>query len=60
MLIPGADPVRKVTIIPRGGSLGVTLSSPDTDRFNYTDHELHARSASCSRVGLPSRWSSAS
>jgi cell division protease FtsH len=43
MLIPGADPVRKVTIIPRGGALGVTLSSPDTDRFNYTDSDLHAR-----------------
>jgi cell division protease FtsH len=43
MLIPGAYPVRKVTIIPRGASLGVTLSVPDTDRFNYTDHELSAR-----------------
>jgi len=43
MLIPGADPLRKVTIIPRGVSLGVTLSSPDTDRFNYTDRELNAR-----------------
>jgi cell division protease FtsH len=43
MLIPGAYPVRKVTIIPRGASLGVTLSVPDTDRFNYTDHELNAR-----------------
>jgi cell division protease FtsH len=43
MLIPGTDPLRKVTIIPRGASLGVTLSSPDTDRFNYTDHELNAR-----------------
>jgi len=42
MLIPGADPVRKVSIIPRGGSLGVTLSSPDSDRFNYTDAELDA------------------
>jgi cell division protease FtsH len=43
MLIPGADPVRKVTIIPRGAALGVTLSSPDTDRFNYTDRELSAK-----------------
>jgi cell division protease FtsH len=43
MLIPGADPVRKVTIIPRGAALGVTLSAPDTDRFNYTDVELKAR-----------------
>jgi len=42
MLIPGADPVRKVSIIPRGAALGVTLAAPDTDRFNYLDTELHA------------------
>ena len=42
MLIPGADPVRKISIIPRGASLGVTLSSPDSDRFNYTDTDLLA------------------
>jgi cell division protease FtsH len=35
MLTPGADPVRKVSIIPRGISLGVTLSAPDADRFSY-------------------------
>src|SRR6266481_941878 len=28
LLVPGSDPVRKVTIIPHGGSLGVTISSP--------------------------------
>jgi cell division protease FtsH len=43
MLIPGADPVRKVSILPRGSALGVTLTSPDTDRFNYTDADLHGR-----------------
>jgi cell division protease FtsH len=42
MLIPKADPVRKISIIPRGGSLGVTLSSPDSDRFNYSDDDLLA------------------
>jgi cell division protease FtsH len=42
MLIPGADPVRKISIIPRGASLGVTISSPDSDRFNYSDTELLA------------------
>jgi cell division protease FtsH len=42
MLIPGADPLRKVSIIPRGASLGVTLASPDSDRFNYTDTDLLA------------------
>ena len=43
MLTPGADPVRKITIVPRGQALGVTLSSPDIDRFNYTRAELEAR-----------------
>jgi len=43
MLAAGADPVRKITIVPRGQSLGVTLSSPDVDRFNYTRAELEAR-----------------
>ena len=36
MLTPGADPVRKISIIPRGQSLGVTFSAPDADRFNYS------------------------
>ena len=35
MLTPGADPVRKVTIIPRGMALGVTMSAPEADRFSY-------------------------
>jgi len=43
LLIPGADPVRKVTIIPRGQSLGVTLQSPVDDRFNYGEDYLRAR-----------------
>ena len=43
MLTPGADPVRKVSIIPRGRALGVTLSTPETDRFNYERDELIAR-----------------
>jgi cell division protease FtsH len=43
MLTPGADPVRKVSIIPRGMALGVTLASPTTDRFNYTEHYLRAK-----------------
>jgi len=42
MLTPGADPVRKITIVPRGQALGVTLSSPDFDRFNYSRQELDA------------------
>jgi cell division protease FtsH len=43
MLTPGADPVRKVSIIPRGQALGVTLSTPETDRFNYARDELLAQ-----------------
>jgi cell division protease FtsH len=43
MLTPEADPVRKVSIIPRGMALGVTFSSPDTDRFNYDEAYLKAR-----------------
>jgi cell division protease FtsH len=43
MLTPGTDPVRKVSIVPRGQALGVTLSSPDVDRFNYSRAELEAR-----------------
>ena len=35
MLTEGADPVRKVSIIPRGMALGVTLSTPDADRVSY-------------------------
>jgi cell division protease FtsH len=43
MLTPEADPVRQVTIIPRGVALGVTLSTPDTDRVSYTREELEAQ-----------------
>jgi cell division protease FtsH len=43
MLTPGADPVRKVSIIPRGQALGVTLSTPEDDRFNYSEEELRAK-----------------
>jgi cell division protease FtsH len=40
MLTPGADPVRKVSIIPRGQALGVTFSAPDADRFNFDERHL--------------------
>jgi cell division protease FtsH len=43
MLTPGADPVRKVSIIPRGLALGVTFSAPESDRFNYEERELQAK-----------------
>src|SRR2546423_6843667 len=43
MLTPGADPVRKVSIIPRGMSLGVTFAAPEADRWNYEERELRAK-----------------
>ena len=43
MLTPGADPVRKVSIIPRGTALGVTFSAPDADRFSYLEPEILAK-----------------
>ncbi|MGW3323278.1 ATP-dependent zinc metalloprotease FtsH [Streptomyces virginiae] len=43
MLQPGADPVRKITIVPRGRALGVTLSTPDADRYAYTEPYLRGR-----------------
>ena len=43
MLTPDADPVRKISIIPRGMALGVTLSTPDSDRVSYSREELEAK-----------------
>jgi cell division protease FtsH len=43
MLTPGADPVRKVSIIPRTLSLGVTLSAPDEERTNLDEPYLRTR-----------------
>jgi cell division protease FtsH len=43
MLTPGADPVRKISIIPRGMALGVTLSTPDADRVSYSLEDLQAK-----------------
>jgi cell division protease FtsH len=43
MLEPGADPVRKVSIVPRGRALGITLQTPDTDRYGYDEAYLRGR-----------------
>jgi len=43
MLQPGADPVRKISIIPRGRALGVTLSTPEKDRYGYDTTYLRGR-----------------
>ena len=39
-LIPGADPVHRVTIIPRGRALGVTAQLPEVERYNHSREEL--------------------
>jgi cell division protease FtsH len=39
-LMPHADPLHKVTIIPRGMALGVTMQLPETDKHNYTREYL--------------------
>ena len=43
MLQPGADPVRKVSIVPRGRALGVTFQSPSADRYGYDAEYLKGR-----------------
>jgi cell division protease FtsH len=43
MLMPGADPVRKISIIPRGRALGVTLQSPEADRYSYSEQYLRGK-----------------
>jgi cell division protease FtsH len=43
LLTPEADPVHKVTIIPRGMALGVTWTMPDEDRFNLTKKQMVAQ-----------------
>ena len=45
MLTPGADPVRKISIVPRGHALGVTFQSPDDDRYGYPAAYLLGRIA---------------
>jgi cell division protease FtsH len=44
-LTPGADPLRKISIIPRGQSLGVTVQAPVDDRYNYPRDYLIGRLA---------------
>jgi cell division protease FtsH len=43
MMQPGADPVRRVTIIPRGRALGVTVSTPESDRYGFDVAYLRGR-----------------
>lgn len=43
LVVPGADPVHRVTIVPRGQALGVTYQRPDSDRYNYSEEYLRGR-----------------
>ncbi len=43
LLVPGADPVHRVSIVPRGQALGITYQRPSTDRYNYPEAYLRAR-----------------
>jgi cell division protease FtsH len=46
LLVPEHDPVYKVTIIPRGRALGVTLFLPEQDRYSYTKRRLESQLSS--------------
>ncbi|HWV57494.1 MAG TPA: ATP-dependent zinc metalloprotease FtsH [Longimicrobiales bacterium] len=43
LVVPGADPVHRVSIVPRGMALGVTYQRPERDRYNYPEEYLRAR-----------------
>jgi cell division protease FtsH len=45
LFVKGNDPLHKVTIIPRGRALGVTMSLPEKDRYGYKKSEITARLA---------------
>ncbi|MCC6467607.1 MAG: ATP-dependent zinc metalloprotease FtsH [Alphaproteobacteria bacterium] len=47
MHLPEGDPLHKVTIIPRGRALGVTMSLPERDRLSYSKKWCEAKIAMC-------------
>ncbi|SUO94937.1 ATP-dependent zinc metalloprotease FtsH [Suttonella ornithocola] len=42
-IVPSHDPVYKVTIIPRGRALGVTMFLPDQDKYSYSKESLESK-----------------
>ncbi len=48
-LMPHSDPLHKVTIIPRGMALGVTMQLPETDKHNYTLNYLETPATEMAR-----------
>ena len=46
LLVPSHDPVYKVTIIPRGRALGVTMFLPEEDRYSYSKERLESQISS--------------
>ena len=55
--LPDADPLHKVTIIPRGRALGVTMQLPKEDKYNYTKEYMQATITICWPAGQPRRSS---
>ena len=45
-LVPAHDPVYKVSIIPRGRALGVTMFLPEEDRYSYSKQRLESQISS--------------
>ncbi len=45
LFVPGNDPLHKVTIIPRGRALGVTMNLPERDRYSFKKAEIEAKLA---------------
>ncbi len=46
LLVPGHDPVYKVSIIPRGRALGVTMFLPTEDKYSYSKQQLESQISS--------------
>ena len=57
-LLPGTDPIHKVTIIPRGRALGVTQQLPTEDKHNYSKSTCSTTSPSSTAGGWPRSSSS--